>query len=85
MTTDEKIEKLLEYAEYEGTEWSELIELLSKLYHYQDYMSGTLSRNLEDEICDQYEWASTHLRIVEEKVQTHHTVKTVEYIDEADE
>ena len=65
----EQIEELKEYAEYEGTEWGEMIMALSQLMGYADYISQEMQTALFKEIAAQHEWAKEEL-IITEHVET---------------
>ena len=43
MTVSEQLEKLMEYATLDGTEWGETMEILKSLYEYRSYISTELA------------------------------------------
>lgn len=61
----EQIEELKEYAEYEGTEWGEMIMALAQVMSYADYVSQEFQDVLFKEVAAQHEWAKEELVIVE--------------------
>lgn len=58
-------EDLLKYAELDGTEWGETLQILCNLASYRDYISEELAAALDKEMSDQLQYAKSHCRIVE--------------------
>jgi hypothetical protein len=73
-----KIERLRNYAEYEGTEWGEMIMALCALTHRSDYVSEELAALLVAEIDSNLEWAEENLELVESVETFTRKVITVE-------
>ena len=76
----EKIAKLEELAEYEGTEWGEMVMALCALTHRSDYVSEELAALLYKEIDSNLEWADENLKVIETTETFTRTVKSVEQI-----
>jgi len=73
----EQIEELKEYAEYEGTEWGEMIMALAQVMSYADYVSDEFRGVLFNEIARQHEWAKEELVITEYEETFKRTVRSV--------
>lgn len=63
--THEKLEKLMQYAGLDGTEWGEMCQAMQQLYSYIDYVGEDLGDALEKNIAEQLEWAESEMEITE--------------------
>lgn len=80
MDTYRKLEKLLEYAEYDGTEWGETMAALDNMYRMRSYVSDEFTVSLEKEIDDQYQYAIENASLeVSEETKTI-TTKTIDLV-----
>jgi hypothetical protein len=80
MDTNLKIHELMEYVQYDGTEWGETIEALANLYRCYPYLSGTFIEALEKEISEQYDYTKENALLeVTEETKTI-TTKTKELV-----
>lgn len=59
------IEELRTYAELDGTEWGEMLDLCERLWGYSSIMSSELVTALENEMKAALEYAREELEIVE--------------------
>ena len=80
ISVDSAIEELIVYANLDGTEWGEMITALQQLWHYRDYLSRELTKDLDQEILAQHKWAVNNLQIVEEKVTETRTYRRLEQL-----
>jgi hypothetical protein len=75
-----KLEKLSEYAEYDGTEWGETVTALYDMYRMRPYLSDEFTSALEKEIDDQYQYAIENASLeVSEETKTI-TTKTIDLV-----
>ena len=81
MDFDQAVNKLEEYAEYEGSEAGEYWMSLLHLWRYR-YMFGDspFENELKKEIVEQAEFIDENYKFVEEKVTHTSTVKRLEWI-----
>ena len=65
MINKEIIAKLRDYADLEGSELGESINILIALLNYEPYLSNYVIRAIEAELIYQYEWFEENTAIVE--------------------
>lgn len=79
--TEEEKEKLLEFAELEGCETGEAIQVLLPLHNYRGYLADDFILALEIELKRLLNEFKEHYIIVEDEVTLTHKFKELERID----
>lgn len=84
MLDQKDLDKLTEYADFEGTELGEACGLLLQLYGYSDYVSKVFSKAVETEIKKQLKYFQEHTMFVERVIEPHEpqTIRELVFIDE---
>ena len=80
MIKDEEFNKLIEFAELDGTEWGEMILAIDALWGRRDYIDEKTKKALEKEITEQWKWAKENLTIVESVETITRPVRTLEQL-----
>ena len=77
---DDKIYELTQYAEYEGSELGECLNLLIGLHNFRDYISEKFEISLEKELNEQLRHFKENTYWHKETVTTEEEITTLEWM-----
>jgi hypothetical protein len=78
--TEDEYNKLKEYAELEGSELEEAVNLLMSLHNYEDYIGEEFFKHLKIELKRQLNYFKNNSKIVEREYTTINKYKELDWI-----